>query len=282
MLSPLENARPTLHNLHTAARLLGAIRLLTFERQPNFLELELKTKPEGLSTDLLPAGGEVTLNFRELAFVYQPAVGDAIHIPVIGETQASLLESLLKTIYLAELASTISHNASESYTDSVFKTVDGFVNRIKPKRHELSDSLPLSLDPQAARDYADALYSIFTGVARFHARLNGSLTPAVVWPEHFDLSFLWFVAQPDEQHPHLNFGFAPFSAGIDNPYLYAYAYPYPAQYAAPKLPVGARWNTEGWTGVVLPYAEIAQQADPVVYVEDSCATIFKSLRALLG
>ena len=281
MLASLDNARPTLHNLHTAARLLGTIRLLLFGRQQNFLELGLKIKPEGLSTDLLPTGSEVTLDFCELAFIYQSATGAAIRISIIGETQASLLETLLKTIYPNELASTIPHDANESYTDSVFKAVESFVNRIKPKQSELSESSPLSFDAQAACAYANSLYSIFTGLARFHARLNGSLTPAVVWPEHFDLSFLWFTGQPDEQHPHLNFGFSPFSAGIDHPYLYAYAYPYPAQFDVPKLPEGAHWNSAGWIGVVLPYTEIAQQTDPVQYVETASITIFRSLCALL-
>ena len=41
------------------------------------------------------------------------------------------------------------------------------------------------------------------------ARLNGPMTPIVVWPEHFDLSFLWFAsAQATDRFPHMNFGCA--------------------------------------------------------------------------
>ncbi|MEO8396238.1 MAG: DUF5996 family protein [Chloroflexota bacterium] len=282
MLSTLENAQPTLKNLHIAAIPLKAVRMLTMDRQPNFTHLGLKIVPNGLSTDMLPTGGEVTLDYRQLALVYQPAAGSAKTISIVGQTQVALLETLLQTIYTGELAAIIPHSAGESYTEAMFKAAPGLVNRSQPKRAELSDTTSLTFDAQAARDYADAFYSIFTGVARFHTRLGGSLTPAVVWPEHFDLSFLWFAAEPDEKHPHLNFGFAPFSSGIDYPYLYAYAYPYPAQYAVPKLPPGARWNTEDWTGVVLPYSDIARQADPAAYVEESCLAIFRSLRALLG
>jgi hypothetical protein len=36
------------------------------------------------------------------------------------------------------------------------------------------------------------VYRVFTAAARFRARLEGSQTPIVVWPEHFDLSTLWF------------------------------------------------------------------------------------------
>ncbi len=270
----------TLHNLHTVARLLGAVRLLVHERQPNFLELGMKIVPEGVSTDTLPRGGEVTLDFRQLALVYQPAAGSAILIPVEGRSQAALLESLLMTIHATELAAIIPHAAGASYTDAMFEALAGFVNRIKPKRGDLSDSAPLHFDADDARAYADALYAVFTGVGalpRPAGRINdagGDVT------EHFDLSFLWFLAEQDEQHPHLNFGFAPFSAGIVYPYLYAYAYPSPS--AAPKLPDGARWNTEGWTGVVLPYNAIAGQSDPAATVEAACTAIFRSLRPALG
>lgn len=282
MLSNLDNAHPTMQNLHTAARLLGAVRLLVFERRANYLELGLKITPDGLSTDMLPSGGEVTLDFRRLALVYQPADGDAATLSISGRSQAVLLESLLAAIHARELAGIVPDPAGVSYTAAMFSAVEGFVNRIKPKRDDLSDTMPLQFDAQAARDYADALYAIFTGVARFRARLDGSQSPVVVWPEHFDLSFLWFAAEPDEHHPHLNFGFAPYSAGIDYPYLYAYAYPYPAQYDPPALPAGARWHTEGWTGVVLPYDEIAQRQNSELYVEASCEAIYRALRPLLG
>ncbi len=283
MLPSLINAQPTIQSLHTVARLLGALRLLVNERQPNYLELGLKPVPQGLSTDLFPNGGEVILDFERLILEYRPADGAAMGLPLSGATQATLLETILSTIHARELVAIVpQHSSGQSYTDAMFQAADRFVNRIKPKREHVSDATPLVFKAQDAADYAKALYAVFTGIARFHARLNGSMTPAVVWPEHFDLSFLWFAGQPDEAHPHLNFGFAPYSTGIDYPYFYAYAYPYPAQYGTPKLPPGARWNTDGWTGMVLPYSEIVKQDDAEAYVEAACALTFRSLRALLG
>ena len=120
MLPTLENAQPTLHNLHTVAMILGAVRLMVFPRQPNYLELGMKVKPEGLSTDVLPSGGEVTLDFRLLALVYQPAQGAATTLSINGKTQAALLETLLETIYANELSSVMPHSAGESYTDAMF------------------------------------------------------------------------------------------------------------------------------------------------------------------
>jgi hypothetical protein len=108
------------------------------------------------------------------------------------------------------------------------------------------------------------------------------MTPIVVWPEHFDLSFLWFASPNATQSgPHMNFGFAPYSAGIDAAYIYAYVWPLPEQYTPPQLPAPAYWNTQPWTGVVLPYNEVAKATDSEAYIEDACASIYAALMGLL-
>src|SRR5262249_37435246 len=137
-----------------------------------------------------------------------------------------------------------------------------------------------------ASDYADVLYTFFTGIARFKARLNGPMTPVVVWPEHFDLSTLWYLdPSMDEYKAHLDFGFYPFSS--DNPdfpnaYLCAYAYPSPPNFQFPELPAPAHWTKGSWTGVVVDYNEIAKQADPASYIESMCMEMYTALRPLLG
>lgn len=281
MLSSLENAQPTLHAIAAVTRLLGAVRVLAFERQPNFLHLGMKIVPEGVSTDVLPTGGEVRLDIAQLLLIYCSAAGTAHIIPLEGQTQADLLETLLAAIYNNELSVLFPKANGETYTEAAFAAVSTLTNRGRLHPELLNDPTPLHFDVGAAASYAAALYSIFTAVARFRARLLGSMTPVVVWNEHFDLSFIWFAAEADENHPHLNFGFAPYSAGIDEPYLYAYAYPYPASNTPPSLPSGARWNTEGWTGVVLPYSAIQNQPDAEAYLEAACSGIYRALRPLL-
>jgi hypothetical protein len=104
------------------------------------------------------------------------------------------------------------------------------------------------------------------------------MTPIVVWPEHFDLSFLWFAGQQaDDRHPHMNFGFAPFSDDLDRPYLYAYAYPMPERFEQLPLPEGATWHTEGWQGMVYPYDTLAASTDPDGQVEAIFAQIDATL-----
>jgi hypothetical protein len=116
--------------------------------------------------------------------------------------------------------------------------------------------------------YGQALYRVFSATARFRARLAGPQTPIVVWPEHFDLSTLWFPTndRPDAA-PVMNFGFAPFDAVGERPYLYTYAYPMPDGFKRLPLPAPARWNTAGCKGMRVPYEELAKADDPKTLIE---------------
>ncbi len=55
--------------------------------------------------------------------------------------------------------------------------------------------------------------------------------------------------------------------------LYAYAYPAPGNESPTALPEGARWYSQGWKGIVLPYEVIAAQSNPAEFVEASCIEI---------
>lgn len=288
-LETQSNWRETLTSLHRAARILATMHRLTRDPLPNYLELALHVTPTGLATARLPRGGQAALDFTQPALVYTPAArlsspqlrGDAQRFPLRGHSQASLLADFFTALRGADLADVLP--AGGDVSPAVLDALAVRGRRKAPALETLLDAAPLVIAPQAAADYAAVVYSLFTALARFRARLSGLMTPLVMWAEHFDLSTLWFPgAQADEWQPHLNFGFAPYSAGIEAPYLYAYAYPYPARFDPPRLPAGADWHTSGWTGVVLPYAVIAAQADGEGFVEASCAAIFDALVPLLG
>jgi hypothetical protein len=106
-----------------------------------------------------------------------------------------------------------------------------------------------------------------------------------VWPEHFDLSTLWFPPsnpEMDDHKSHLSFGFAPFTPGqYEHPYFYAYAYPYPDPFDPPALPGPALWHEEGWRGAVITYDDIAAQEDHETFVEEKALEIFRVLEGVL-
>lgn len=286
-LPTLGNWEATAHSLHKAAQMLGVLRMVRLPHVPNYLEMGLKIKPEGLSTDVLPGGAEVTLDFGRASFIArQPGAPDTT-ISLASQDQGAALTGLLGALKGGELAAVLrgveESRLVETFLDAAVKAG----HDLSSPENQISGDGRLEIDAQIGRSYAEALYRIFTGVARFRARLTGPLTPVVVWPGHFDLSFLWFAtAHAEESAPHMNFGFAPYGGGVDEPYLYAYAYPMPPDSddpaTLPGLPAPARWHLKGWKGVVLLYGEISRAADPEGYVEAMCEAIYRALRPLLG
>ncbi|MBC7871570.1 MAG: hypothetical protein H7Y09_12080 [Chitinophagaceae bacterium] len=270
----------TIHSLHRAAQILGALRLAWVKQQPNYLELSLDITPDGLSTDVLPNGGEVILHFSKAALIYRKDAKTSLEIPLAGHSQATLLEALLEAIQLAEPL--LPNSADKSLTENLLAAMAATGHPLIEGHNQVTDTTLLEVDLSIATDYAQALYTVFTAAARFKARLSGFVTPIVVWPEHFDLSFLWFATkETNEQAPHLNFGFAPFSAGIERPYFYAYAWPLPANFTVPELPQPAYWHTTGWTGVVVPYDDTILHSDAkhdaATVIEEIYRAIYQAL-----
>jgi hypothetical protein len=269
----------TSHSLHEAAMLLGAIRQLTFPRVPNYLELAMRVEPNGLSTDALPGGGVVLLDFVRAAMTYTPKVGAPIIIPLVGQSQVSLLEALLIAMDTRGEGLLGRPDDQWSFTQTLLMLLKRGGHPYQPKPNELTSDAPLTIDLGASAEYAQALYRIFTATARFRARLSGPQTPIVVWPEHFDLSTLWFPTDDrSDAAPSMNFGFAPFDASGERPYLYAYAYPMPEGFEQLPLPMLARWNTAGWKGMRVSYDELAKADDPEALIE----ALFEHVYALLA
>ncbi len=278
-LPSFPNWMPTALGLHKGALLLGAVRKFVLPRQPAFLHLALRVLPGGLTTEKLPTGGKVVLDYAARSLHYHAPGGESVIWPLQGRTQSDLFQSLFSTLAAGELVHLL-----PTPDDIVAQVYQSYADRgiVAPHRSELLSEAIIQVDQTLAADYAAAFYTIFTALARFRTRLLGTMTPAVVWPEHFDLSTLWFVLhEVNDWKPHLNFGFAPYSPGLEFPYLYATAYPLPEGVEPSTLPEGAYWHTQGWRGVVLPYSVIAAQDDPAAFVEASYQAIFDALRPLL-
>lgn len=269
------------HSLHRAAQILGVIRQFVREHVPNYLELALRIEPSGLSTDRLPSSGLVLLDFAQAALVYTAPDGASVALPLAGQSQATLCEALLEAMAARgdELVSLAGH---ASYGAALLAALNARDHAFKPQADYLLNEAALQVDPQTSADYGQALYRVFSAVARFRARLDGPQTPIVVWPEHFDLSTLWFAGNDrSEEAPVMNFGFAPFDGSSERPYLYAYAYPMPEHFASLPLPAPARWHNEGWKGAFVAYDDLARSDDPEQLIESLCEAIYELLAPTL-
>ncbi len=273
---PLTNWEQTSHGLHQAAQVLGAIRMLTRDPVPNYLELALRIEADGLSTERLPSGGEVRLDFERGVVVCAPKDGRAMAVSLAGRTQASLLESILTALHAQDQSLVAQQDGSFSAA---------FLTALQARNHPLIGSVEiggtdaLEVDRALGAEYAHVLNRVLTATARWRSRLAGFVTPVVVWPEHFDLSTLWFAtSEVSESAPQMNFGFAPFDSVDPRPYLYVTAYPMPEGFETLPLPMSARWHTEGWNGAVVPYGELVRAEDPEALIE----SVFEAIHAVLS
>ncbi len=262
--------------------MLGAIQRLTQPPQPAYLELGLQVQPEGFSTGLLPNGGVVTLDLSQGAIVHTSIGGEKVSFPLDGRSQAEVFSGLFSLLAQGELARSLPPG-----TDLFERLAQGIAvrgNRYKPlQRDPLLGSDVLRVNPQHAREYLQVIQEVYTGIARFQAHRSALKTALVVWPEDFDLSSLLFRENKiDPGQPNMNFGFAPYAKMMDYPYLYAYVYPVPSHYEPPELPEGAHWNTQGWTGALLPFDSFAAHPDRAFFVERSCMAIYDGLLPLLA
>jgi hypothetical protein len=248
----------TRDSLHRASQIVGLARKAFLPPQPNALHLALFVNDKGLTTGVLPDGSEFTLDFINLRVEMRS--GDTLTLLPLARYHYHALRIALM---------------------SAMPTLRHPVNLLLPMER---DAKPFELNADHARDYAAALNTIYTALARFRARLLGSMTPLVVWPHGFDLSFLYFADRPPDEHtePHLNFGFSPFSAGFPRPYLYAYISPLPAGRIGKPLPAPARWHEGTWKGVVMDYDLLvndptAGEDSPESMIESRLMDIFRVL-----
>ena len=256
-LPALAHWEPTRSALHQAAQVAGTVRKASVATLPNYAHLGLYVTAKGLTSGPLTDGGVVDLHFVERALVYTCPTKDVYSVPLDGQNQQSL-------------------------TDALLKAMDEAGHPVTIDRSKIGGQDRFNLHADAAAEYASALHSIYSAIARFRGRLLGGLSPMIVWPHGFDLSFLWFARGFEEQcDPHLNIGFSPGSAGFPRPYVYVYTSPLPAAFFDIKLPDGARFFRDTWKGVVIDYDWLAGQADHEGLLEGALGGIQAALAPLM-
>lgn len=253
-LTDWENTRA---GLHRAAQVLGAVRKVSVEPQPNWLHLALDITAEGATTGPLSFGGELALDYPRRRVVYRREGLPSVEINLEGHNQATLAGAVLDVLAQAR-------------------------HHPPVPRDSAADLTPFDIHPDLAADFNRAQYRMFTALARFRARLLGGLSPIVLWPHNFDLAFLLF-ANPElsENGLHAAFGFEPRSPGLERPYVYVYVRPTPDGLTEQPLPAPARWYTEGWTGVVIQYDDLRGENDPEAALENTLMGVYRVIKRYL-
>lgn len=237
------------------ARVVGKVRRALAPPEKHWWHVALRMAASGATTGPIPGRDgsvELLLDFVGHALVVTTSTGQRVSVSLNGQPVAEFHRQTMAA--LAEV---------------------GIAADVEPQ--QLDDDTSLVYD----EDQAGRLWQTFSLVNLTLARFKGSLReetgPILLWPHNFDLAFLWFsgrkvpgqdLADPEHADEQMNFGFEPGDAGIPEPYFYATAYPTAAGFVGSSLPVGATWQTEGWTGAVLRYAELLKQDDPAEHLLD--------------
>lgn len=140
--------------------------------------------------------------------------------------------------------------------------------------------------PDYSADQANLMHRAIGSVAAaledFRAGLREEKSPIQVWPHHFDLSMIWLPGHKipgqdpaDEEHAdkQMNFGFAFGDDAIAEPYFYVTAYPLPDAIPKTRLPAGSEWKSDGFSGAVLLYKDLADKNDPAAYLQQLWSTL---------
>jgi hypothetical protein len=281
-LPSLDPFMPTILALHRAAMLLAPINSALKPHLPNAQHLPLAVHPYGLRASY-PNGGSVVLHWQEGKLIYYRPSGYLVELSLAQHSQKSLFAALLKAMNddeLKEYLATVDEGDSLGHKLLLKLTGDREKALERLKHYESEESL--AHDNDVAKQYGDVLNRVFTGMARWRARLGGAMSPMVVWPEHFDLSTLWYAGEMDENKAHVNIGFAPYTEGhFDKPYLYAYAYPYPQTFTMPLVEEPLRWEHAAYHGILVKYEDIARQEHPETYIEQLCVRMFEILKHVI-
>jgi hypothetical protein len=134
-------------------------------------------------------------------------------------------------------------------------------------------------DEDQGATYAEALWWIDKQFRILKAKIDQGVTsPILLYPHHFDLALSWFPFDDDKQ---FTIGFSTGDENVKQPYLYLTAYPEPAGFKGLKLPKGAYWQTDGFSGAILPYSTLQSSPKPAELFE-GFANIFSIAKPLLG
>lgn len=243
----LADWRATRDALHDYARVLGYFRRELTPPQKHWWHITLRVSARGLTTTPMPGGAgavELTLSPIDRRVDVASSGGATASIPLASQSAYDLGAAIADA--LDELG------VSAPTPSASFNT----------KSHDY--------DPAAAARFWSALASVDLVFKEFKGRLREESGPVQIFPHHFDLSLNWFSgrrvpgvdpADADNADEQMNFGFVTGDASIAEAYFYATAYPTPDGLTKAELPDGAYWQTEGFTGAVLPYAMIAESDD---------------------
>ena len=247
---------PTLNAVHAYTQVLGDWLGSSLPRRKHWWQLTVKPSIGGVSTGLVQAGidFELELELAQDRLCGRVAGGEELSEPLAGRPAK-------------ELAEIVQSFLIDNGIDPDLIPAD--------KGRERDTQATPDYSVEIAETLGAALRSVNAAMSTLQAGIREETSPIQIWPHHFDLGMLWLpgakVAGQDPENEEysdksMNFGFTFGDEGIPEPYFYITAYPLPEAFPGLSLPAGTKWYTEGFSGAVLPYRSLLENANPADYL----------------
>ena len=240
--------------LHAYARVLGNVLKSFRSTRKHWWHASLRPSLTGLTTGIVNAGTdfELALNLRESQLLGRTSGGAKFAEALQGQPTLILATQI-----------------------NDFLIAGGVDDQQIPKVSEYNDDGFAGYSKDHAANVSQVLSFVTAAMTEFRSGIREETSPIQLWPHHFDLSMLWLPGEKirgqdpmDEEYSdkQMNFGFTFGDEGIPEPYFYVTVYPLPDGFERLQLPAGSRWQSDGFSGVVLPYQSLIENSDPSDYL----------------
>lgn len=251
----LADWQPTRDTVQGYSKLLGKIRRALAPFEEHWFHVSLRIGETGLTTTDIPYGEDsfhadhtfaMTLDFMAHKLNINSSRRLQLEIPLTGQSLKAFHDAVMDGLKTLGVAVEMDHSLFVDETPGVY-------------------------DAAAISAYWQAIRQIHEVFQQFKMGLAGETGPVQLWPHHFDLAMLWFSGrQVPGVDPHnreyadeqMNFGFSTGDESIPDGYFYITAYPLPEGFVGSMLSEGAYWHTAGFTGAMMPYAELVGVDNP--------------------
>jgi hypothetical protein len=247
VLSEWKDTRDT---LHAYAKIIGKLRGRNMPKSKHWWHITLSVSARGLTTTPFPVAGqnlELTVDLATHQLIIESSEGWSTTLPLSDQSAAGLCRQLNATLAAAGIE--LEPDLLAAFDNEVILPYD----------------IAASSRFRQAINWVDSIFKTFKG------ELREETSPVQIFPHHLDIAMNWFsgrlvpgVDPADEESAdeQMNFGFVTGDDAIPEAYFFATAYPAPDDWTELLLPEGAYWHTEGWTGAVLPYANVVTVPSP--------------------
>ncbi|MBV9609616.1 MAG: hypothetical protein JO187_08670 [Acidobacteria bacterium] len=259
---PLEDWKPTYHNLHMWTQIVGKVRMELTPKMNHWWNVTLYVTTRGLTTSPIPYGNltfQIDFDFNRHQLTIEGCDGN---------TKSLALEPRTVADFYSEFMS-----ALESM---------GIEVRIHPTPVEVPDPVPFAedklytaYDADAAHRFWRILVSCDSVFKRFRARFIGKCSPVQFFWGSFDLAVTRFsgrraperpgadeVTREAYSHEVISAGWWPGGPGVNGPAFYSYAAPEPAGFAQQSVRPKAAFYHPDMKEFLLMYDEVRNSQSP--------------------